>query len=112
MFEVNRVGQHVLIKIPDGVPIRRRRRYSVDVRDESISLAGNRDDVVVLIGTLPKRTTERGDLADEVVLLHSRVRPHTIQQLFLADNAVAMLEQDSEDVKRLRRDRHGTVSAP
>ena len=79
--------------------------------DESISLAGDRDDVVMLISTLTKCSAERGDLPDQIVLLHGSVRPHQAQEFVLADDAIAMLEEDDKNFKRLRRDRHESILA-
>ena len=90
----------------------RRAGSAVDAGNESISVAGNRDDVVVLIGTLTERSPQRRHLTDEVVLLHGRVGPHQVQQLILADDVVSMLEQHDEHVEGLGRDGHETVVAP
>jgi hypothetical protein len=87
-----RLSKHVLVDISDHVLIRRRRRHCLDSCDESISMARERDDVVVLVRTLTERVAQRRNLTDEIVLLHRRVRPHEIQQLILADHTVAMVE--------------------
>jgi hypothetical protein len=88
------------------------RCHAADSGHESISMAGDRHDVVVLIGTLTKGAPQRRYLTDEVVLLDGRIGPHQIQQLILADYAVAVVEQHHEHVERLGRDRHPTVAAP
>ena len=75
-------------------------------------MAGNRDDVVVLIGTLMSARRKRGDLTDEIVFLHGRIRPYQVEQLILADDTVSMLEQHDQDIEGLGRDEHGTVCVP
>ena len=87
------------------------RRHSAYRGDESISLAGDRDNVVMLISALTKRSAERGDLPNQVVLLHGRVRPHQAEQFILADDAVAMVEEGDENFERLRCDRYESIVA-
>ena len=84
----------------------------LSVRDESISLARDGQDVVGLVGTLAERPSKRRDLASEIVFLNGRVGPDAVQQLVLRDKTIAMFEQDDEHVEGLRRDRHSAALAP
>ena len=67
--------------------------------DESISLTGNGDDVVVLVRTLAKRPPHRRDLTRQVVLVDGGVRPHPVQELVFADDVVPMFEEHDEHVE-------------
>jgi len=87
------------------------RRHSAHRGNESIAVAGDRDDVVMLVSTLTKRPAQRGDLPDEIVLLHGRVRPDQAQQFVLAHDPFAMLEQDNQNLKRLCCDRDESILA-
>ena len=80
--------------------------------DESISVTGNSDDEIVLVGTLAERSPQRRYLPRQVVLVHGSVRPHAVQELVFADDVVSMLEQHDEHVEGLRRDRDETTIAP
>ena len=80
--------------------------------DESISVTGNGDDEIVLVGTLAKRAPQGRDLARQVVLVDRGVRPHAVQELIFADDVVSMFEQHDEHVERLRRDWYETTFPP
>ena len=80
--------------------------------DESISVTGNGDDEIVLVGTLAERAPQRRNLTRQVVLVDGRVRPHAVQELVFADDVVSMLEQHDEHVEGLRRDRDETTIPP
>ena len=84
----------------------------LSARDESVSLARDGKDVVGLIRALTERPPKGRDLAREIVFLDGRVRPHTIQQLVLRDQAIPMLEQDDEHVEGLRRDWYRVTVSP
>ena len=80
--------------------------------DESISVTGNSDDEIVLVGTLAKRAPQRRNLAGQIVLVDGRVRPHAVQKLIFTDDVVSMFEQHDEHVEGLRRDWDETTFAP
>ena len=112
-FEPDRIRrERMALRVLKGCPIPRRRGQRMDAGNESISMARNRHDVVVLIGTLMQRSSQGGDLTDEIVFLYGRIRPHQVEQLILADDTVSMLKQHDQDIEGLGRDEDRTVCVP
>ena len=54
----------------------------------------------------PEKLAQRGDLHGEVVLLDLDAGPHALEQLILADDAIAMLDQHEQQVERARAQRN------
>ena len=95
-----------------GVQFARHVRQVLHVGDESISVTGDGDDEIVLVGTLAERASQRRYLARQIVFVDGGVGPHPVQELVFADDVVSMLEQHDEHVERLRRDGDETTVPP
>ena len=80
--------------------------------DESISLARDGHEEIVLVRTLAERPPQRRNLTSQVVLIHRRFRPHAVEKLVLGDGAVPALEEDDQYVEGLRRDGDEAAVSP
>jgi hypothetical protein len=69
----------------------------------------DRDDVAMLIRSFAERLSQNGDVPCEASFFYNGVGPHPLQQLFLRDHAVAMLDQREKCFQHLWRQRYGVA---
>ena len=88
-------------------------RAGPHARDESITVTGDGDDEVVLVGTLAQRTRRSDEIWRARLFSLTAVLGHT---RFSSSSLLTMRSrcsrEDDEDVERLRRDRHGPAVPP
>ena len=75
------------------------------IGDELKASAGHGDDETGRLARVAKGLAQVEDRLVEVVFLDHHVRPHRAQDLFLADHALAVLDQVGEHVEGTPRDR-------
>ena len=81
-----------------------------DVADEAEPLAGDRPDQALLLAAVADRLAHRIDVAGQGRFGDDPPAPHRIQQVVLADDALAVLHQIEQQVEDLRPDRDRLAS--
>src|SRR6516225_8902195 len=67
---------------------------------EAIAATGNIGDVSVSTASVAKRPAQCCDVNPEISFFDEGVRPHTRDQILLADNCAGMLSQGNQDIER------------
>jgi len=80
--------------------------YFRDIGDEPEPFARDRPDQPLLLAAIADRLAHRIDMAGEGRFGDDPPAPDRIQQIVLADDARAVLDQMSQQVEDLRPDRH------
>ena len=78
----------------------------LDVADEPESFAGDRADQALLLAAVADRLAHRIDVTGQGRFGDDPPTPHRIQQIILADDALAVLHQVEQQVEDLRPDRN------
>ena len=86
-------------------------RNQSHVFSKPVPLAGNGDDIPMVLRRLPQSLAKHEDIAAEIGLLHKRVGPHRLHQIVFADDLPAVADQHQQDLKRLRGDRDQLAGA-
>ena len=79
--------------------------------DEAESALVDRADHLLRAAVVADHAPRRADARVERRIRHHAALPHRLEQLVLADDAVAVLQQIGEHVEHLRLDRHGLPGA-
>ena len=87
------------------------RAVLLHLADEAESALVDRADHLLRTAVVADHAARRADARVERRIRHHAALPHRLEQLVLADDAVAVLQQIGEHVEHLRLDRHGYAGA-
>jgi hypothetical protein len=78
----------------------------LDGADETYALAGKRADDVLVLAVVAHRLACRIDAAGQRRFGHDPSVPHSLDEIVLADDAVAVAQEVDQQVEHLRLDRN------
>ena len=78
---------------------------------ETIASSGQRHDVALVLGSVPKRSSKYKDVLAEVGFLDKRIRPHSFHQLVFGNYLSTVANESQQRFERFWRESYGLVLA-
>ena len=72
-----------------------------DIPNKAVSLARNRDDVLMVLRGFTQGLAQYKDILAEIGLFHEAVRPESLHQVFFGNDLRLVLHQNKESIERL-----------